>query len=94
MTPGEFLERFPEFRSAGDLLIGLVLDEAAGEVSEETFGSQTQAAIGHLAAHKLVISPYGVSLRLDGNGKELPTNQYLAEFQRIRRMVVVRTFVT
>ena len=89
MTPNEFIERFPEFRT-GLSLVREVLADATQRVDPTIFGSRTDMAIGLLAAHLLSISPYGRSQRLEGDETE---DQYLREFDAIRREVAPRMIV-
>lgn len=89
MTPTDFLDRFPEFRGAGDL-IAVTIEEAAGRIDQAVFGSQYEAAVGHLTAHLLACSPYGRSSRLvDKDG----ASSYFREFEKIRRTVTPRMIV-
>lgn len=78
MNASEFLDRYPEFETGGALIDG-VLAEAAGEMaSRGNFGTRHDEAQGALAAHKLWASPFGVSLRLEGD--ESP---YLSAYELI-----------
>lgn len=75
-----FLERFPEFKTAG-LLITAALTDAATRVNAVTYGDAREVAIQWMAAHILAVSPYGRSQRLVNDDG---TTNYLKEFEKIK----------
>lgn len=89
MALADFRARYPEFRTATDTYVQVVLDEASRRVSPATFGDRTNDAHGLLAAHLLVDAPYGRSQRLEaaGGAETEPggsaMDRYIAEFNRL-----------
>lgn len=92
MTPAQFLASFPEFESASQSLITAKLLEAGATCGVDAYGSTVSVAVGYYAAHLLWTSPFGVSMRLDGNGEDIPS-RYLLELERLRLAVVPRIIV-
>lgn len=78
-----FLVRYPEFSTVDTALITAILAEVAFGLDAGIYGLRFAAAQGALTAHKLWLSPAGVSLRVDSDAKD--KSDYLLEFQQIRR---------
>jgi hypothetical protein len=85
MTAHQFLDRYPEFETGGEV-VDAALAEAAGEIDSATFGARYDEAHGALAAHKLWSSAFGVSLRLDGSG-EGDASKYLTHYLLVRKAI-------
>ena len=86
-----FLARFPVFKNVQPTLVASILAEATLEIDPGTWGIQTQAGIGLLAAHKLMIDPQGGDTRLvakDGS------TTYSKQYEELRSMVVVGVIVS
>ena len=86
-----FLARFPVFKNVQPTLVASILAEATLEIDPGTWGIQTQAGIGLLAAHKLMIDPQGGDTRLvakDGS------TTYSVQYEELRSMVVVGVVVS
>ena len=87
----QWMARFPYFRNVNPQLVAAVLAEATLQIDPGTFGIQTQAAIGYLAADILARDPQGGDTRLvakDG------TTEYGKLYDRIREEVVVGVVVS
>lgn len=83
MTYSQFIVRYPEFETTDPDFVAAVLAEAGFGIDVGVYGLRYDAAQGSLAAHKIYVSPYGVSLRGDSTSTE--TSEYLKSFQQIRR---------
>ncbi len=80
MILAAFRVRFAEFETAGDPFVQAVLDEAETELNADEIGGAFDAAHGLLTAHKIAVSPYGVSARmLNEEGK----STYEVEFSAV-----------
>lgn len=87
MTSGQFITRYPEFESTDPDLVSAVLAEVGFGLDAAVYGNRFDAAHGALAAHKLWLSPAGVSLR--GDSTQTDTSDYLKAFQQVRREVTI-----
>jgi hypothetical protein len=90
VTAEEFLDRHPEFdREDSRELVEQALAEAQVEVDEAggvgALSTRYDAAHGYLTAHKLWVSPYGVTLRLDPSSETKGESYYLDQYNRIWR---------
>jgi hypothetical protein len=86
-----FLERYPQFRQAGQTLIEACLADAALMVNPDVYGDKADYATGLFAAQMLAASPYGMSMRLeDDKSKTI----FDAEVERLKRAVLPRILVT
>ena len=92
ITAAEFMLSRPEFASAGTQLVAEALADAVSKVDPTTWGNQTDKAVSLLAAHSLWSSPFGASMRLDGDSEETES-RYLAEYARLRLARVPRILV-
>ncbi len=92
MTVGQFLASFPEFEAAGSSLIAAKLLEAGQLHGLDTYGTSFDVAVGYQAAQLLWDSPYGVSMRLDGEGRDIPS-RYLLMLEQLRLARVPRIIV-
>jgi hypothetical protein len=81
MTEDEFLARYPEFESESSEPLGSILAEAATQLVEADYGELYDAAHGALAAHLLWASPFGVTLRQEG--EDTSTSKYLRHYNQI-----------
>ena len=86
-----FRARFPEFRTATDVFVQSVLDEATRFVAPETFLDLTDDAIGYWAAHLISTSPMGISQRLDDDKTE---TTYLKNYRALLKATAIRLLVT
>lgn len=84
-----FLERFPEFRTAGAMLLP-ALEDAALFCEATAWGVHRENAIRLRTAHLLAISPYGRSQRMvadDGS------TTYETEFKKLANAVLPKMMV-
>lgn len=86
-----FIKRYPEFSTVDPDTIAAVLTEAARGVDAGVYGARAWDAAAALAAHKLYLSPAGMSLR--GESDQTDTSDYLKVFQQIRREVAPKFMV-
>lgn len=71
MDLAAFRARYPEFRTASDVLVQAILDEAELRVDPCAYGEKINIAHGLMTAHLLLNSPYGRSQRLEaGDGQD------------------------
>jgi len=94
MEAAAFLDRFPEFETTAEAQLTAVLVEAAAAIDTEIFGGRYDDAHGLLTAHLLWTSPFGVSLRMEGDPSPPEKSRYFQEFAKIRREVTPRAIVT
>ncbi len=87
MTSGQFNARYPEFSTVDSTLVSAVLTEVGFGLDPTIYGLRFDAAHGALSAHRLWLSPAGVSLR--GDSTQTDTSDYLKQFQQIRREVTI-----
>lgn len=81
-TAATFKARWSEFAPTDDAVVQAALDEATRQINAAAFGARADDAIGLLAAHKLAVSPQGMSARLESDqGRTV----YLAEYERLMR---------
>ncbi len=82
MTSDEFLDRYPEFDTddSGEL-VEKILAEVATELVDEDFDEHYDAAHGALTGHRLWASPFGLSLRQEG--EDTSTSKYLRQYNQI-----------
>lgn len=93
MTEAEFLVRFPEFTPASSSgLVQAKIDEAAGGLNTDVYGSRLDEAHGYLAAHLLAISPFARNSRMTDES-ENPVS-YWNRYAEIRKAVSPRGFTT
>jgi hypothetical protein len=90
VTADEFLDRHPEFDREGNRdLVEQTLAEAQVEIDEAggagALSTRYDAAHGYLTAHKLWVSPFGLSLRLDPSSDYKGESYYLEQYNRIWR---------
>lgn len=98
VTYATFLDRFPEFTPHPSGIVNGALDEAAADATSDVFGSQTDRAVKHLAAHIIAIqlAQMGIQIgategKVYGNGLE--ATQYGQEFKRMLDTVAGSTTV-
>lgn len=92
VTYESFLERFPEFIPHPSGIVNGALQEATNDASADVFGSQTDRAVKHLAAHIVAIQLAQMGVQIgatDGKvyGKGLDATQYGQEFKRMLETV-------
>lgn len=87
MTPAAFITRYPEFETTDPDLVSAVLAEVGFGLDPTVYGLRFDAAHGALTAHRLWMSPAGVSLR--GDSTQTDTSDYLKAFQQVRREVTI-----
>ena len=92
MTPTEFTDIYPSFKTTSDELIIAKLGLAAQRVDPLVWGSRYNAGVAALAAHLLWTEPFGTTTRLDGGG-ESTTSRYLEEFRAMVRELGVPKFM-
>jgi diaminopimelate decarboxylase len=78
-----FATRYPEFSTTDPDTVTAVLGEAARECATDIYGARVDDAVGALAAHKLFLSPAGLSLRTESD--QADSSDYLKAYQQIRR---------
>ena len=88
VTYANFLERFPEFIPHPSGIVNGAISEASADVGADTFGSQTDRAIKHLAAHIIAIQLTQMGIQIGATegkvyGKGLEATQYGQEFKRM-----------
>lgn len=88
MDQQTFRDRFPEFDETTSELVAATLAEAALEISSETYGAEWDAAHGLLTAHKLWSSPFGITLRMDGDPPD-GSSKYKKAFDSIKKAATV-----
>ncbi len=92
ITVASFLRDRPEFEAAGEALVKATLDQAALRISAGSWGTGYDSAHGLMTAHLLWTSPFGASMRLDGDGSA-GRSRYLEEFERLRLELIPRIMV-
>ena len=60
----DFLDRFPEFTPHPSGIVNGALSEATADATEDVFGSQTDRAVKHLAAHIIAIQLAQMGIQL------------------------------
>jgi hypothetical protein len=88
MDAGDFLTRYSEFTTCDPDVLSAKLGEAARAVSVDVYGDRTDDAVAALAAHKIFVSPAGLSLRTESD--QTSTSDYLKTYQQIRREMAPR----
>ena len=86
MIAADFLERYPEFEPAGDL-VDAVLAEQASSIDRAVFGSSWDTAHGLLTADALWNSPFGVTLRLDS--ADSAKSDYMVRYEELEKAITV-----
>lgn len=77
MTLSDFRSNYPEMSAISDLLVGTFLARAASSLDIGVYGGLYDEAHGCLAAHLLVLSPYGKNARLQSEkGKTTYGNRF------------------
>ncbi len=92
VTAAQFMRSRPEFESAGPQLVTAALQFAAGALDPGSWGTSHDQAVSAKAAHWLWSSPFGVSMRLDGSGKEV-SSPYEFELETIHLSRIPRIMV-
>jgi len=92
VTYAAFLDRFPEFTPHPSGIVNGAIDEATADASPDVFGSQTDRAVKHLAAHIIAIQLAQMGIQIgatDGKvyGNGLDATQYGQEFKRMLETV-------
>jgi hypothetical protein len=82
-----FLIRYPEFGPIDPTLIVAVLTEVGTELNPTLYPTNYDAAQGALTAHRIFVSPAGLSLR--GETDKLDTSDYLKMFKQMAQGSVV-----
>ena len=98
VTLSGFLERFPEFEPHPSGIVNGAITEASADVSEDIFGSQTDRATKHLAAHIVAIQLAQMGIQIGATegkvyGKGLEATQYGQEFKRMLETVAGSTSI-
>jgi len=91
MDADAFITRYPEFSTTDPDTIAAVLAEAARAVDVGVYGARAWDAAAALAAHKLYISPAGMSMR--GESDQADSSDYLKAYQKIRREMAPKFLV-
>lgn len=79
-----FRTQFPEFNGPSDGLVQSMLDAAALEIDTSIWGKKADQGQAYLAAHKLVMSPFGQNAKLQTKNGE---STYLGVYQKLVRQV-------
>jgi hypothetical protein len=92
VTYATFLDRFPEFTPHPSGIVNGALDEAAADATIDVFGTQTDRAVKHLAAHIIAIQLAQMGIQIgatDGKvyGEGLDATQYGQEFKRMLNLL-------
>lgn len=91
MDADAFGNRYPEFATVDVGLVEAVLAEVALELNDPTlYGTRYDAAQGALTAHRIWVSPAGISLR--GEDADPSTSPYLAMFKQMVSSSVVASY--
>lgn len=83
-TPEQFLQKHPEFRNAGETLIGAAINDAAACVSEAEFGARYDMAIRYKACALLADGTYGQVTPLPNKGQQ---TKYQERWDRLVMMI-------
>lgn len=84
----DFRTRFPEFQNVPDSAVAGHLAGAALEIDLLMWGAKADEGHCYLAAHKLVLSPWGQGARTAKEGVYLKGQTlYWQEYSRLMRMV-------
>lgn len=86
MDAATFLDRYPEFEPAGDL-VDTVLAEQADNLDAAVFGDSYDEAHGLLTADALWNSPFGVTLRLDS--ADGTKSDYLRRYKELEKVATI-----
>lgn len=86
-----FRARYGEFRNTPDVLVQLVLDSAALEMTAAVWGTYYDQGQGLLAAHSLTLAPEGVLARLAADPKASTYGQQFADL-RLEVTAAMRVF--
>jgi hypothetical protein len=92
VTYANFLERFPEFTPHPSGIVNGAITEATADASADVFGSQTDRAVKHLAAHIIAIQLAQMGIQIGATegkvyGEGLDATQYGQEFKRMLQTV-------
>ena len=92
VTYASFLERFPEFTPHPSGIVNGAISEATADASADVFGSQTDRAVKHLAAHIIAIQLAQMGIQIGATegkvyGEGLDATQYGQEFKRMLQTV-------
>ena len=92
VTYASFLERFPEFTPHPSGIVNGAITEATADASADVFGSQTDRAVKHLAAHIIAIQLAQMGIQIGATegkvyGEGLDATQYGQEFKRMLQTV-------
>jgi len=92
VTYASFLERFPEFTPHPSGIVNGAITEATADASADVFGSQTDRAVKHLAAHIIAIQLAQMGIQIGATegkvyGEGLNATQYGQEFKRMLETV-------
>lgn len=77
-----FLAAHPEFESATEPMVRIVIADAINNVDEGVFKTKTDQAVRLLAAHYLAVTPFGRNARL--SSKE-GNSTYMVQFKALTR---------
>lgn len=88
VTYATFLDRFPEFTPHPSGIVNEAIAEATTDASQDVFGSQTDRAVKHLAAHIIAVQLAQMGIQIGATegkvyGKGLEATQYGQEFKRM-----------
>jgi len=92
VTYARFLDRFPEFTPHPSGIVNGAITEATADASADVFGSQTDRAVKHLAAHIIAIQLAQMGIQIGATegkvyGEGLDATQYGQEFKRMLQTV-------
>lgn len=91
MNSATFVRRNPEFDTASDQLVREKLAEAELRLDASAWGSVYEKALEYMTADLLWKSPFGVSMRQDGNDKAV--SYYEEKFAELRMERIPRVMV-
>lgn len=98
VTYSSFLDRFPEFTPHPSGIVNGAIEEATADATSDVFGSQTDRAVKHLAAHIIAIQLAQMGIQIGATegkvyGTGLEATQYGQEFKRMLDTVAGSTTI-
>jgi phage terminase small subunit len=87
-----FVDAFPEFRDASQVLVEAKIAEATLQVDPTVFRTKTDLTISYLTAHLLSMSSFGQHSRLIPSNAKATRDEALTTYEReYRRLVRAHT---
>lgn len=92
VTPSQFMAARPEFGPAGTQLVAQALAAASAQLDQAAWGALYDQAVSLQAAHLLWSSPFGATIRLDGDAAA-DDSRYSSQLARLRLARIPRIMV-